>query len=312
MDPEFRELRQVMFLKPYAVLAAALFCGLAPGQSSAEPREPTNSVRLYVFGNSTIFHASSTPTTVVPYWVHKFARAVRHRFAFGGQFGWLQQHASQNPTAQWGVQGVPGAWDSDAQPFGAADFDSVMITTANFMQSESPTEKFYDQPKSPVAFTLDIIDRAVAAEPGVEFFLYQNWPELAAFMSSDDFPPGADEVAQFNDFTLGGFHDWWVDYHAALTEARPGVKIHLIPVGSVLARMFTETELSALTAADLYEDSAPHGTGTLYFLASMVTYTGLYGQLPPAKLRIPGSVHPLVQKNYTQILDFIAADLPNW
>jgi hypothetical protein len=248
----------------------------------------------------------------VPYWVHKFARAERRRFAFGGQFGWLQQHAEQGPIAQWGVQGIPGAWDADTQPFGAADFDSVMITTANFIQMESPTEKFYDQPKSPVAFTLEIIDRAVADEPGIEIFLYQNWPELAAFMSSDNFPPDASVIERFNDFTLGQFHDWWVDYEAALSEARPDVKIHLIPVGAVLARLFTETELSQLSAEDLYEDSAPHGTGTLYFLASMVTYTGLYGHLPPEKMRIPGTVHPLVEENYSKIRDFIVADLPNW
>lgn len=298
-------------LKPVTALLMLLAAMMssAPAAFADDPRKPVKSVRTFFFGNSTIFHGNNTPETVVPYWINEFAKAGGNRFAFDGQFGFMQHHAEQPTIAQWGVPGVKGAWNSDTHKFGGANFDSIVITSANFIQSVSATEAFYGAPASVVEFTLKVIDDKHAEEPGVEFFIYENWPEMASFIADQAFPADAGEFAKFNDFTVGAFHDWWVEYNEALKDARPDVTIRLVPVGSMLSRLFTETGLSALTVEDLYVDEAPHGTGTLYFLAGIVTYTALYGQTPEAGYPVPDVVHPLVREQYPEILKVVAANM---
>ena len=291
------------------VSLVALVLGFAPSAFADDARKPVNSVRTFFFGNSTIFHGNNTPETVVPYWVNEFARVAGNRFAFDGQFGWLEHHAVQPTVPQWGVPGVKGAWQSEAHKFGAANYDSIVLTTLNFIQWEEPAAKPENGSMSPVEFTLKIIDDKRAEEPDVEFFLYENWPEMAPFISGDRFPPNPDEFAKFHDYTTGAFHDWWVKYHAALKAERPDVTIRMLPVGSVLAGLLTETELSALPAGELYTDNAPHGTGTLYFLAGIVTYTGLFGQTPEAGYKVPDVVHPLVREKYPEILKYVAENM---
>lgn len=299
----------MLMLREFARLLVFVAAGTTTfGQLAVadEPRSPVKNVRTYFFGNSTIFHGNNTPETVVPYWIHEFAKVGGNRFAFTGQFGFMQHHAEQPTTAQWGVQGVRGAWDSDVRKFGAANFDSIVITTANFIQAYPPTEPFYDAPASLVDLTLRVIDDKHEKEPDAEFFIYQNWPEMTGEIAGNAFPPNQDNFNRYHAYTLGQFDDWFETYHQELKKARPDVTIRMLPVGRIMARLFTETDLSALTAADLYTDSAPHGTGTLYFLASIVTYTGLYGQTPVAEFPVPDNIHPLVREKYPEILKLVA------
>ncbi len=267
---------------------------------------------VYFFGNSTILHVSETDETTVPFWLDAFADWSGEAFAFGGQFGFLQQHADLPPRPLWGFEGGEASYDPDAgETFADADHDAVVVTASNFIQFQPPTVPFeFENPEmlSPVELTVEIADWVAAEEPGIRVLLYENWPDMAPFLANG-FPPTAEEFAAYNAYTLGEFHAWWEDYAAGVQAARPEADIALVPVGSVLAGLFTETRLSEIPPADLYSDDAPHGTPTLYFLASVVTHMALDGAPPPADFPIPASVDPLVAELYPEIVAYTAAAL---
>jgi hypothetical protein len=126
------------------------------------------------------------------------------------------------------------------------------------------------------------------------------------------FPGGVDFARYNRDTRTGDFHQWFLDYHDALLSARPGSQIKMIPVGPLLSGLFTQTPLQGIPLTSLYEDDAPHGQPTLYFLASLVTYSAIYKTQPPANLNIPNTVHPLVRDNYTLVINYIWNELQNF
>jgi len=254
----------------------------------------------YIFGHSLIDHAAGSETNV-PIWMSALARRAGFKYAVDGQFGFLLSHARFPVRPNWGYEGVTSAWDSTgATSFADANYDAILLTPANFIQYQSATTPYDgDNPDnlSPLDATLKIIDWVLVQEPGITIYIYENWPDMAPFMSS-----GLDA---YNDYTRNEFHQWWVDYRNEITAVRRGADVRLIPVGSTIARLLADTDLSKISRGALYEDDAPHGRPTIYFLASLVTYTAMYGERPPADFVIPSTVHSLVRDNYAQIIEII-------
>lgn len=296
--------------RPFRALLAALLLMLGSAAAQAENAgRAGGELRAYIFGHSLINNNSGP--SAVPYWLTLLARADKQRFAFAGQYGFLWQHAdSLPPVAQWQFEGAPSFWNHDRQSFADANFNTILLTPANFIQWQAPTIVDPGARSSPVGNTLDLIDWVTEQEPGIDIYIYENWPDMTGFMADDKFPPTDAEFAKYNAFTLSSFHDWWGDYYAELTAARPNVNIIPIPVGPTIAKMLTSTDLlSGIPVTDLYYDDAPHGTPTLYFLASLVTYTGMYEKPAPAGFAVPPAIHPIVRENYRDIVQFIAAEL---
>ncbi len=299
------------FISPTPTITPTPYETLTP-QPESTPFPKITNVRNYIFGHSLILHATESDETTVPHWVHALAQDAGYSYAVDGQYGFLPQHANLPPNAQWGFQNVPGVWDPESgQTFADADFTTILLTAANFVQYQPATSPYDgDNPTnaSPVSATLDIIDWVTAQEPGIEIYVYENWPDMAGFLSGE-WPPSAAAFANYNAYTTGEFHDWWVDYHSELTTARPDETIIMIPVGPILAKLLTETELSQIPLLELYEDDAPHGEPTLYFLASLITYMSIYGEQPPADFPIPATVNQTVADNFEAVVDLIWADL---
>jgi hypothetical protein len=202
---------------------------------------------------------------------------------------------------------VPQPWDSNASAFASADFDNVILTAGNFFQYRSPTLS-YEGPwsyTSPVDSTLSIIDWVSGQEPGVRIYIYENWPDMSPF---GDYPASASEHEAYKERTLGSFHDWWLDYHDAVLDARPSVEIKMIPVGPTIAKILTEA-VPDISVTELYEDDSPHGRPTIYFLASLVTYMGMHEARPPDSYAVPDIVHSDVRNNMTAIVDLIWNEL---
>lgn len=270
------------------------------------------SVRMFVFGHSLVVHAdpiepAGPDETTVPHWLGRLAAAGGGSLGVDGQYGFLRTHAAGEPAPQWGFAEVPGVWDVDAgREFGDVDFTHVLVTPANFVQGRPPTEPFEDEPDgpSPVETTLAIIDRAVAAEPGIQILVYENWPDMAAF--SREFPPDDQTLAAYHEHTATTFHDWWIDYHEALASARPDVPITLVPVGSALAGLLTTPPWDEIPVTDLYEDDAPHGRPTLYFLAALVTHLSGLGDDVPLDVELSESIHQLVADDLPAVVARLA------
>ena len=272
------------------------------------PRE----LRSYIFGHSLIHHelqkiATPSQETSVPHWLYLLAETAGFSFNASGQYGFLPQHAQLPPVAQWGFDLFPGVWDSESQSFAEAGFNSVLLTAGNFMQWQAATENYPNESFSPLDASLDIIDWVSQATPGIPIYIYENWPDMAPFIQS--FPPLTEELKSYHSYTSGEFHSWWLEYHDKLMEVRPDLTIKMIPVGPILSKLLTRPFLQDIPISELYEDDAPHGRASLYFLAAMVTYMAMYGTPTPEAFELPESIHPLISEAYPEIVSFIWSEL---
>ncbi|MEM7574501.1 MAG: T9SS C-terminal target domain-containing protein [Bacteroidota bacterium] len=273
------------------------------------------SIKNFIFGHSLLDHrppAIPTPSdeTTVPHWLYLLAEAAGHDYSVAGQYGFLPQHANLPPFSQWGYDLVPPAWESDLEPFSAADFSTILLTAGNFMQWQGPAEPYpgEDGVLSPITATEAIVDWVRQEEDTVAVYIYENWPDMAPYLNGN-FPPEVSAFANYNDYTRGAFHDWWIDYQDALLAARPAARIRMIPVGPIIADLLSVAPLNSIPLGELYEDDAPHGRASLYFLASLVTYMAIYAEEAPANFVPPAIVHELITNNYAQLVGEIWAAL---
>ncbi len=288
--------------------------------SNLPPAEPiTTTLRTFIFGHSLINHEAIseayqdiTPpsSTAAPYWMGQLAGAAGYDFAVSGKYGFLPQHANDDMFSQWGFVDTESAWDSDFETFDEADFNTIMITAANFVQYQGPNENYFGEDFSPVDATIAVIDRVEALEPGVTYYIYENWPDMSGYI--EDFPPTSEEYINYHQITQQEFHDWWITYHDELVAARPELEIKMIPVGPIIAKLLLDTELRNVPILDIYEDNSPHGRPTVYFLASMITYMAMYGTQPPADYEFQEIIHELVAENYDSLIEVIWQELENF
>ena len=250
---------------------------------------------IYFFAHSLIDHHSSANTmaTRMPYWLKQVSS---RDFTADGQFGFIHSHVTPfNPTDQLGWEGVTTNWQGD---FHSSGYTTVFITPRNFAQNVEPSHQYEDGTEgSPLTDSVELIRQSGSDK---EFILYASWPDMGNFGF-----PNTDLTSYYN-YSSGDFYQWFVQLRDEILLQEPTANIRIAPVGYMLARLLTETNLSALDVLDLYEDDAPHGTPTLYFLAAMITHVYLYGESPDIGANIVSDeVHPLVLENYGNILNYL-------
>lgn len=279
---------------------------------SPETGPAVDSVREYVFGNSQYVWAVGDPELSVAHWMNTLADAAGKSYAAAMQTGMLIRHDDLPARPHVTIDGVTEAWDPDTgQSFAEADFNRITISAVNFVQDQSPDRGYWMEPDTtPVAAALRIIDWASARAPGATINIYETWPEMEGFIRS--FPPTEEEFAAWKTYLTGDWHDWWVSLTEMIRDARPDLDIRQISIGTQIMQMLDDPALglSALTAVDLFQEDAGHGTPTLYFLASMIHYSALYGTVPPLDLALPDSVHPALAANLEAIGDWLAQQDP--
>ena len=259
----------------------------------------------YIFGNSLVNFAGGDAYSNVPRWMDAFAEASGDTYAFNGGFGFLREYADRaEPASQWGFEGVDTAWDDQSQSFAEAQFDSVLITPANFIQDLAPDANYFGDVRSPLDAVLDVVADVGTAQPGATILIYQGWADMAPFSEETPAPAGA--VSDYHAYNMGAYSDWFDSLVAQVNAADPDANVQLLPVASILSELFT-TVLADVPAGDLYADSAPHGTETTYFLASMVVYQGTYGTAPTLPAALPTDIHPSVLANF----DLINSEISN-
>jgi len=272
------------------------------------------SSRMFIFGHSLIDHRPPTiPTpsneTTVPHWMYLISQHMGKEFAAGGQYGFLPQHANLPPISQWGYDIVPPVWESDTEPFVDANISHVLITAGNFMQWQGPSEEYPTDPGlTPVNATERIVDWLGEEQDSVRIYIYENWPDMAPYLSNG-FPPSDSEFQNYNDFTQGEFHEWWVEYQDLLLSSRPNVNIRMIPVGPIIAKIFNDVIPNLMSVSDMYEDDAPHGRASVYCLAAIVTYMAIYESKPDVEFDPGPEVHPAINNNMASIVEFVWSEL---
>ena len=273
-----------------------------------------DTIRNFIFGHSLINHESmTTPSqeTSVPHWLGLLSREAGHYYGVDGQYGFLPQHRNLPPIAQWGFDEAPGLWDSDTEPFTNADFNTILITPANFAQWQGPNENYFNEDFSPVDATVEIFEWCDAQEEQMTFYIYENWPDMAPYLENG-FPPTETEWMDYNEYLNGEFHDWFIEYHDSVLGRFSESCMQMIPVGPLVSELLFTTPFDQITVADLYEDDAPHGRATIYFLAALVTYMAFYEEPAPASFSDFNFIHPIVSANYLDAVDLIWTGLQNF
>jgi len=249
-------------------------------------------VRSFTFGHSLLDHRPPlipTPSdeTTVAHWMHLLAVEAGHTYESTGQYGYLPSHATLPPSSNWG-------------------YDIV----TNYVQWQAPTESYYEMPGvTPINTSQNIINWLSQEEPGIKIYIYENWPDMAPYVSSGSFPPSTSDMIDYHAYTNGDFHNWWLEYHDSLLLSNPVEQVRMIPAGPILSDLHMNTVVSQIPITELYEDNAPHGRATTYFLASLVTYMATYEELAPLNYTVPSIIHPIVQNNYTTIVNHIWNEL---
>jgi len=175
----------------------------------------TTSLSTYIFGHSLLVHdpplyATPSNETTVPHWLAELSSTAQFEFSVAGQYGFLPQHANLPPISQWGFDRAISAWESDLEPFSEANFNSILITAGNFVQyqsARSPYDGNNPTNTSPFMATLDILDWVDEQEPGTSIYIYENWPDMAPFLSNG-IPASSIEFNAYHNYTLREFHDW--------------------------------------------------------------------------------------------------------
>ena len=202
---------------------------------------PDDDMRSYIFGHSLVFHAVNSSPSIqnIPYWLYELSRAGGHEYSVDGQFGFLPDQELP-PWYQWGFTNARSAWN---ESFAISDYDNVIITAANFIQKwqrpngdyldtslaarfsriyqyiRSTVVRLFDEKFRPTLFysymttsveteSLRILDYVRSEEPGIQFYIYENWP---GFEGDYPFPASADTFKLYNEYVTGEFHDWWVE-----------------------------------------------------------------------------------------------------
>ncbi len=290
-----------------------LFSAICISHAAQSEKKENKDVNAYFFGHSLVHHTEykvQTPKdhTSIPHWLNELAKAAGHRFTVDGQFGFLRNHAQFPPNANWSFDHVNSGWGGS---FRISDYSAAIITAANFVQYQGVDEGYYDDKNvSPLSASIKILDYVKKENPNTTFFIYENWPDLGEY--AKHFPPKVPserKLDRYHRYTVGEFHKWWLDYQTKLNKARPTSKVKMIPVGPVLSRLLTETPLQNIPFTDLFEDNAPHGRPTAYFLAALIHYMALYQEKAPAQYEFDTSIHPLVKNHYVLVVDQIWREL---
>lgn len=273
-------------------------------------------IRTFIFGHSLIHHevqVNPTPSqeTSVPHWFHFLAAEANHTYQVSGQYGFLPQHANLPPIAQWGFDFVPGAWDSDNEPFSQADFTNILITPGNFVQWQGPTENYPNESVSPFSATESIFNWCQQQEDSLTFYIYENWPDMGGYLANG-FPPSASEWSNYNAYLLGDFHDWFLEYHDLLVAQMPNAEIKMIPVGPAISNLLAQSPYDQIPITILYEDDAPHGRPTIYFLSALLTYMAMYEEKAPTSYQVDTIIHPIIADNYEAVVDFLWDELQDF
>ena len=262
-------------------------------------------VRMYAFAHSLIDHASEHEGTNIMYWINDISIEAGNSFATGGQFGFLTNHDDLPPRSNLGYDGITGVWDDSSEPFSDADINTVLITAANFIHDVPPTDPHpLDNATTVVQSTEEIFDWVNTEEPDVNYYIYANWPEMNLASEYPPTLPLQSEIDDFHSLTIGTFADWWIDYQDAMLVSRPALNTRLIPVGMIISRILTDVVPNPIPFDSLYEDAAPHGRETVYFLAGMITYMAVHEGNIPDTYMPNATVHSEIRSNLETIRNF--------
>lgn len=273
----------------------------------------------YFATNSLVNHlvqVNITPSqeTSVPHWLYFLAREAEHSFSVNGNFMSLINANDSNYIPlenNWyfDFDSVPSTWDSYNNPsLGQSPIDNIVITPYNFVQSfqTSPIQNyvFGDTSLSPITAIDSFVQHIRSQSTSMPIYIYEGWNDMSLFLSSG-FPPNQTEYTNWiNSNRFGStYHNWYLELHDSATSFYPNDCVKMIPVGPILGELLNMVPYRNMMVDSIFEDDAPHGRPTIYFLAAMITYMALFEEMPPATYQPPAQwIDPIIITNYQNII----------
>jgi hypothetical protein len=301
--------------------ANSVIVTITPSPAPPEPGPMVTDARQFIWGHSLINHSEvggANKWTNVPIWINEFATAAGYSYAVGGAFGFGAQHANTlPPTAQWSLPGVSGLEIPEnitTSGWAAGDINNVMFTPANYRQKERADAVTSNWPDIITETTNKLFSFAENANPGnARYMIYEHWTDMGSHTTANftSTYPTPVELEAYWAYNESYSHAWFIDYHDAMMRDYPSLDVKLLPVGYILGKLLRGT-LSSIPAVDLYQDNAPHGKPSLYFLAGLITYMGIYGEKVPTTYTVPKNIHNAISTNFSKIINKIWSELINF
>jgi hypothetical protein len=156
---------------------------------------------------------------------------------------------------------------------------------------------------------LRLIDQWAVNAPNSNrrYAVYAGWPQLNGYGATSVGALTAPQIANWIAFGLGPYQTWMELLVSRLKAARPGLDIRLHNVSKAVLIAYRDTVVRTIPATTLFEDTAPHGRASWYFLAAVADYIALYGEKPAANFSFDTAwgVSPVITANYQSIVDVI-------
>jgi predicted RecA/RadA family phage recombinase len=271
---------------------------------------PQSSVRQFTFNHSLWQHDESS-NAVTGYWVGEFATASQTSYAWNGQFGQLDYHGigdgvnlDVGPSPNLGSANSTDVFPSVNTHFRDVYIDNVIIMPSNFDQRTAPLvdSGLISAAQRVVDY---VVDEGTYGGQHSEsmVYIYEHWQEASAA-----FPLTESEWTEYHTTTTQGYHQWFLNYQYQLMASRPEIDFRMIPVGPIIADILQNNSLQAsgFTFSELYDDGAPHGKPEIYFLAGLITYQAMYGQMASNSYVPPVSnISPLIASEFPELNAFI-------
>lgn len=256
-----------------------------------------NRIEQFAFNHSLWDHNASQ-LAATPIWIGSFAKAAGNDYETSGQFSRSTDGLDSAVQAQLGYvnAGVKESWEEAAGlTFDQVSLNNMIFMPLNFVQLDN-------SPASIATQAISVIDFLANTHPEAPFYIYEHWQDMG-----DPFPPSAQRLQDYHNTTRGSYHEWFQNYYQAITSSRPNAEVFMVPVGPVIADVLTNPNLQAsgIEVLSLYEDSAPHGTDNLYFLAGLVTYQAIFRQKAPSDYQAPDTIHNAIKEEFSSLNDYV-------
>lgn len=243
-------------------------------------------------------------------WLHRLARQAPN----GGNLitmGSLMGFANgwEVPPRDGGQEEVRSPYVRGSSWTGANQIEVVGFVPDNFEGPRFSPDKVNGLGFAYTPRLLQLIDawEANAPNPNRRYIVHAGWKLLSGYGAQSVAALTAPMISSWIRDSLGPYDAWQNALVTQLRAARPKLDIRMHNVNRALMLTYRDTVVNTLPPTALFEDLAPHGYPTLYFLAAIAEYIKLFNEKPPENFEFNRNwgVNPVVMSNYQKLVDFI-------
>lgn len=281
--------------------------------------QTSDTVDMYYYKNSLHNHlvtgnSEATASTNVGNWIARFTTTPSNPkvATLGSVFGFFPQWSVPTNANNFHTEiSTPHLEKWTASWTGAKEIDLLGFVPDNFDGQAFDPSDTINMGQAYVTKLLYLIDEWETNAPNANrrYVVYAGWPALNRYGATNDDPSTltATAIANWHTYGLGDYQDWMELLVARLKSARPNLDIRLHNISKAVLMCHQNTVVKDIRPELLFEDLAPHGRSTWYFLAAVAEYIEIYGEKPPANFEFKSEwgVDSAVTSNYQSIVDYI-------